>query len=66
MGDENTFFKNIEKVSPGSYLEIDIKKKLIKKNFYWRLPAINSNTNFSKNIMMKNSKIFLRTPLKNN
>ena len=48
MGDENTFFKNIEKVSPGSYLEIDIKKKLIKKNFYWRLPAINSNTNFSE------------------
>ena len=33
MGDENTFFKNIEKVSPGSYLEIDIKKKLIKKKF---------------------------------
>ena len=48
MGDENTFLRISKKVSPGSYLEIDIKKKLIKKNFYWRLPAINSNTNFSE------------------
>ncbi len=48
MGDENTFFESIEKVSPGTYLEINLTTNSIKKSTYWNLPAIESKETFSE------------------
>jgi len=44
----STFFKNIIKVPPGSYVEIDIGNKLTRKIKYWNIPKINSTNKFNE------------------
>jgi len=48
-GQDNSFFKNIKKVYPGSYLEIDLKKKSIKQKKYWVIPEIHTLKKNSEN-----------------
>lgn len=44
-GNNNVFFENIEKLAPGSILEIDLNKKDTKKYSYWSIPGISDLSN---------------------
>tara|TARA_B100001057_G_C22847767_1_gene949756 strand:- start:75 stop:1988 length:1914 start_codon:yes stop_codon:yes gene_type:complete len=46
---KNVFFKDINRVDPGCYIEIDISKKKVFEKSYWKIPKINDRpTNFSE------------------
>lgn len=44
-GNNNVFFENIEKLAPGSILEIDLNIKDTKKHSYWSIPGISDLSN---------------------
>ena len=50
---KNIFFKNISRVDPGTYIEIDIKKKIIKENTYWKIPNIEETNKFDEKYFLE-------------
>ena len=48
LGKNNNLFNNLQKVSPGKYVEINIKEKKINEKEYWSLPEIKKTKNFGE------------------
>ena len=48
LGKNNNLFNNLHKVSPGTYVEINIKKRQINEKEYWILPEIKKSGNFTE------------------
>ena len=42
---KNIFFKNINRVDPGSYIEIDLLNKNVRERTYWKIPQIKEDNN---------------------
>jgi asparagine synthase (glutamine-hydrolysing) len=42
-GEKNIFYKDVQKVKPGTFLEIDIQKKKFKEITYWSVPAMDTS-----------------------
>lgn len=64
LGKDNNFFKNIQKVQSGNFLEIDINKKKIIEKEYWALPKIEAIKNFSEKYYLEKLECLLTDSVK--
>ena len=63
-GENNNFFKNIRKIKPGSYVEIDIKKNNTSHKNYWSIPEIKSSKNYNEEYYLQKLEFLLSNSVK--